>query len=55
MSFDYSVVFNLVKMIIVAILKSAGVFDELAAAGLNIDNILAMLGVEPTAPAEPSK
>ena len=42
---DYSVIFNLIKVIIVAILKSAGVFDEIEAAGIDTSNLLAMLGI----------
>ena len=54
MSLDYSVVFNLIKMIVAAILKSAGVFEELESFGINPDKILAMFGIDMGDSAEPT-
>lgn len=50
---DYSVFFDFIKIIVVSILQSVGVFDELAKEGLDVNALLEKLGMEPIKPAEP--
>ena len=54
MSFDYSTIFNLIKLIVVAILKSAGVFDELDSFGIDTSGLFDMLGIDMGDSAEPT-
>lgn len=50
---DYSVFFDFIKIIVVSILQSVGVFDELAKEGLDVNALLEKLGMEPIKPADP--